>query len=172
MTFVLALAAGLFGFFLRRWLDRRAAARPGRQLRYCLLYTGDVMELHPAEEKQDHILVKGTEYGFPLVHTLDLPLLRLYVVLLNQVAVGDQRALQIARRSVAMRRLFASNSDLQYVLTLAALAVPILISLYWLGQIGELRELLIQTVANTQTVRDVVSEPLQVIPQLVPTVTP
>lgn len=179
MTLVVLIAGVAFGFFLARWLAaRRPGRKPGRSdskkkpVDLLLQYTGETLQLQPAKLKDSVVVADGVEYPLGVLRAFEFDSGVLYVASLSKIAIGDQRELQKARQPGVYARLTRSNSDMQYYLSLAAWLVPIIVSVYWYSRIGEMNTLLLQAVSNTNTLRDVVTQPLQILPAGAPAATP
>lgn len=162
-TILVALAGVFVGFFAARVLASRA--RSSKSVTLLLVYDGATLNLYPARVTPEGVS-GGSDSELPhgSLYKLSVPGVVLYVSAIERVALADHALMRKARYSVALKALFRSGGDLLFYLQVAALLVPLLLSISIWSSLGNVNATMTAVRADMMVVRDAISKPLEVMP--------
>jgi hypothetical protein len=142
----------LLGFLLLAfWFLRRRRSSPYRRA-WLLVYTGAEFSVYPVSQVQEGVVAAdGVIYPAGVLAALTANSIHfrsmlgsapLYFLPIEAVELANHRALERARCSVMVRALFFGGGDILHYLTIAALVVPLIVSVLMYGQVSGLQSTL------------------------------
>lgn len=135
---------------------------------YVAIWNGASWRLRSGVAGDGGVLVDGVEYSYDVATPVEHEGLLLYIIAAEPLALADHERFERARVSVLKGALFRPGGDLVNWARVAALILPVVISVLIWMRLGDMQSTLTQVAVDAKTARqlaaDVLARPLQLAP--------
>lgn len=146
-----------------RW--RRSHALQPKGEHYVMFWDGTTLVAYPCKVTDVGIeTADGTAWPRGMYQVREVDQVWLYLVAAQPVPLADHRALEQARRTIALKALFTGGGELLRYLQIGALVIPIIVYLLLLSSFSAVQAQLNTVSANVQIVKTWTEKPLVVQP--------
>jgi hypothetical protein len=161
---VLLIAVFVAGFFAAGAWSRMRGRSGGKLSAWLVTWSGESLTVEPAKIVPEGVQLPGRDVmpaGVLRSYDLDSST-RLYFAAVDAVALADHKTLERARRTIVLRALFSGGGDLLRYLQMAAVLVPLAVSIWLTMAFGGVEASLKAQAVDLGVMRETLEKPLVV----------